>query len=354
LNRRNRLYFIPALCSLLLLSMVPANSSSHSVFTGSERVIFFLDISKSSDSKRLWEFLRTSLLDKVDTSLGAPSRPGIKKPLRPSDLSVSVINDNSQSAPVVEIVSAKDAERVWGFMINKVGGGKPTSARLEAIYQDFFGNPGVFSTLVTDYVLQQQIGSVRVSDCQRSAVSLFKKGNFMDNVSDGIRTEAAKEVCGVIVKLTKGITSADILFSSPCANASCSDVVGAVQRAAAVADDLVRAQRQGTPRLCIAIASDMLNHYPGVSQGSPWHTLQAIKKVASPSDAEILGRTVAEQASIKFSSRIKVRVDVIGQGASNSFPRELRAKLDAYWKGFWTAAGVPGSSQKSSLDQACK
>lgn len=336
-----------------MLSIIPS-ASAQTIFSGSEKVIFFLDISKSSDSKRLWEFLRTSLLDKVDSSLGAPNRPGIKKPERPSDLSVSVINDNSQSAPVVEIVSAKDAERVWGFMINKVGGGKPTSLRLEAIYQDFFGNPGVFSSLVSDYVLQEQIANVKVTECQRNAESAFMKGNFMDNVSQGIRAEAAKEVCGVILKLAKGITSADLLFSTPCENASCSDVVGAVQRAAAVAEDLARAQRQTTPRLCIAIASDMLNHYPGVSQGSPWHTLQAIKKASSTSDAEALGRTVAEQASIKFSSRVKVRVDVIGQGASKSFPRELRAKLDAYWKGFWTAAGVPGSSQKSSLDQACK
>jgi hypothetical protein len=340
-------------CLLIIVNSIHA-SSAQSIFSSSEKVLFFLDISKSSDSKRLWEFLRTSLLDKVDSSLGAPSRPGIKKPIRPTDLSISVINDNSQSAPVVEIVSTRDAERVWGFMINKVGGGKPTSIRLEAIYQDFFGNPGVFSSLVSDYLLQEAIVGVRMPECQKRAESSFEKGNFMDNVSNDIRVEAAKEICGVIVKLSKGISSADLLFSSECQNSSCSDVVGAVQRAAAVADDLVRAQRQGTPRLCIAIASDMLNHYPGVSQGSPWHTLQAIKKISSPAEAEALGRTVAEQAAIKFSSRVKVRVDVIGQGASKNFPRELRAKLDSYWKGFWTAAGVPGSSQKASLDQACK
>lgn len=353
MKRRFRFLVVSTLSILLSLSSIlPSNAQT--IFTGSEKTLFFLDISKSSDSKRLWEFLRTSLLDKVDTSLGAPNRPGIKKPIRPSDLSISVINDNSQSAPVVEIVSGRDAERVWGFMINKVGGGKPTSLRLEAIYQDFFGNPGVFSSLVSDYVLQQQIGSVRLTDCQKRAEAAFKKGNFMDNVSNDLRSEAAKEICGVISKLAKGISSADQLFATPCENASCSDVVGAVQRAAAVAEDLVRAQRQGTPRLCIAIASDMLNHYPGISQGSPWHTLQAIKKAPSTSEAEALGRAVAEQASIKFSSRIKVRVDVIGQGAGKNFPRELRSKLDAYWKGFWTAAGVPGSSQKSSLDQACK
>ena len=350
MNRRRRLVFIPALCALLMFSVAPASG----FFTGAEKTLFFLDISKSSDSKRLWEFLRTSLLDKVDTSLGAPRGWKEIKPKRPSDLSISVINENSQSAQVIEIVSAKDAEKVWGFMIDKVGGGKPTSARLKAINEDFFGKSGAFSALVADYVLLQQKKNMNISDCQRKATDLFKNGNFMDNVSDSLRTEAAREVCGVVAKLTKGIADADLLFESPCQNTSCSDVVGAVRRAAAVADDLARAERKETPKLCIAIASDMLNHSPGLSQGSPWHTLQAIKRAASPADAEVLGRTVAEQASIRFPSRVKVRVDVIGQGASKNFPRELTANLDAYWKGFWTAVGVPASSQKTSLDQACK
>lgn len=353
MKSRIRSIEVVALAVLISLSsLFPSNAQT--IFTGSEKTLFFLDISKSSDSKRLWEFLRTSLLDKVDTSLGAPKRPGIKKSIRPSDLSISVINENSQSAPVIEIVSGRDAEKIWGFMINKVGGGKPTSLRLEAIYQDFFGNPGVFSSLVSDYLFQQEISGVQLMDCQKRAEAAFKNGNFMDNVSEDLRREAGREICGVIGKLTRGITSADQLFSTPCKNTSCSDVVGAVQRAAAVAEDLVRAQRKPSPRLCIAIASDMLNHYPGISQDSPWNTLQAIKKAPNTSEAEALGRSVAEQASIKFSSRIKVRVDVIGQGAGRKFPRELRSKLDAYWKGFWTAAGVPRSSQKSSLDQACK
>lgn len=347
-----------ALALMLLISnsfSSTATAVSTTVFSSSEKTVYFLDVSKSSDSKRLWELLRSSLLEKVDSALGAPNRPGIANPKKPSDLSISVINDNSQSAPILEIISAKDAERIWGFMINKVGGGKPTSARLEAIYQDFFGNPGVYSTLVTKYALQEKISTVSFSGCITEAESEFKKGNFMDNVNPNLRNEASKEVCGVIVKLTKGISAADNLFSSPnCGKKSCSDVVGAVQRAAAVAADLGRESRESVPQLCIAIASDMLNHYPGISQGSNWNTLQAIKKAPNVSAAENLGKIVAQDASIKFSTRVSVRVDVIGQGASKTFPRELRSKLDAYWQGFWSAAGVPATSQKASLDQACR
>jgi len=63
---------------------------------------------------------------------------------------------------------------------------------------------------------------------------------------------------------------------------------------------------------------------------------------------------VAEEASIKFNSRAKIRVEVIGQGGSANFPPELRAKLDAYWSGFWKASGIKSQSQQASLDQACK
>lgn len=354
--RRGQLVILILVTSIgILLPSNAARSESNLIFNGSEKSIYFLDISKSSDSQRLWQLLRTSLLEKVDTALGAPSRPGIKKPKLPTDLSISIIDKNSQAAPIVEIISIKDAERIWGFIINKVGGGKPTSLRLESIANDFFGSSGVYTTLISDYALQETIANVSTQDCTGKAEAAFLKSNFMDNVSAGLRSEASKEVCNIIVKLTKGINEADRLFSSPnCGKGSCSDVVGAVQRAAAVSADLGRDAKKGNPKLCIAIASDMLNHYPGISQSSPWNTMQAIKKVASPADAERLGSTVARDASVSFTSKVKVRVDVIGQGASTNFPRELRSKLDAYWNGFWSAAGVPVRSQKASLDQACK
>jgi hypothetical protein len=335
----------------------PQAKADTSIFKNSEKVVYFLDVSSSSDSERLWTFLKTSLLERLETALGAPSRPGIKKAIKPTDLSISVINDNSQSAQVIEILSVRDAERIWGFMINKVGGGKPTSLRMEEIYKDFFGNPGVYSALVREFADEGQAQSISTSSCQRRAEAEFKRGNFMDNVTPSIRMEASKEVCSVITKLIRGINLADEVFESDqCGQKACSDVIGAVQRAQAVAVDLTKGRViNGTkPKLCLAIASDMLNNYPGISKTSPWNTIQAIKNSRSTEDAENLGRTVAEEASIKFTSKVKVRVEVIGQGASKNFPRELRSKLDAYWNGFWNSAGVQGSAQQASLDQACK
>lgn len=346
------------LCFLATASLIfapGAKANSHSIFASQEKTIFFLDVSKSSDSSQLWRFLKSSLLEKVDSALGAPNRPGIRRPSNPTDLTVAVINDNSQVASVIEIISAKDAESVWAFMIDKIGGGRPTSLRLEAIYKDYFGSSGVYSNLVSDYILQTEVSNVSAAECVKKANNYFKKGNFMDNVSQDLRSGASQNICKVILKMTNGIKEADRSFLTPnCGNNSCSDIVGAVQRAASAASDIARSSRNSNSKMCIAIASDMLNHYPGISQTSSWNTLQVIKKASSNADAERIGKSVAEEASIKFPSKVKVRVDVIGQGASRNFPRELKSKLDAYWNGFWTATGVPAASQKASLDQACK
>jgi len=179
----------------------------------------------------------------------------------------------------------------------------------------------------------------------------------MKNVPAALRSDASKETCRIITKMLTGIKSADELFkANSCAkNAACSDVVGAVKRSVAVAADLARTSTsKSAPKLCIAIASDMLNAYPGMSATSAWNTSNVLKKSASKSGAEALGRQVAEEASIKFSSKVNLRVEVIGQGASQGFPRELTSKLDSYWGGFWSAAGVKSSAQRASLDQACK
>ena len=347
-----------ALASTLVLTFTAMpHAQANSIFTSSERVIYFLDVSDSADSQKLWTLLRASLLEKLDVALGYPNLPGIKTPAKPTDLSVSVINDNSQAAKIVEVVSVRDAERIWGFMINRIGGGKPTAARLEAITEDFFGPDGTYTLLVAEYALQDEITTPSTVDCQRRANLQFSKGNFMKNVPAALRSDASKETCRIITKMLTGIKSADKLFkANSCAkNAACSDVVGAVKRSVAVAADLARTSTsRSVPKLCIAIASDMLNAYPGMSATSAWNTSNVLKKSASNSGAEALGRQVAEEASIKFSTKVNLRVEVIGQGASQGFPRELTSKLDSYWGGFWSAAGVKTSAQRASLDQACK
>jgi hypothetical protein len=341
---------------LSLTGMPQAQATAHSHFTSSEKVIYFLDVSDSSDSLKLWTLLRSSLLEKVDVALGFPKLKGIAKPVKPTDLSISLINDNSQSAQIIEILSVRDAELIWDFIIKKVGGGSPTPARLKATYEDFFGAKGTYSVLVREYALGDEVKSVSASQCQKRAEDQFKAGNWMKNVSKELRAEAAKDTCSIILKLINGIKSADKLFENyNCDNKACSDVVGAVKRSAAVAADLARTSTAKSPqKLCIAIASDMLNAYPGMAANSVWNTGNAVKKSATTAAAESLGRQVAEEASIKFSQRVQLRVEVIGQGASSGFPRELTAKLDSYWRGFWTAAGIKTSGQKASLDQACK
>lgn len=141
---KNKLRATIALSFAFTAILNPQAKADRHIFKNSEKVVYFLDVSSSSNSERLWTFLKTSLLERLETALGAPAIPGIKKAIKPTDLSISVINDNSQSAQVIEILSVRDAERIWGFMINKVGGGRPTSLRMEEIYKDFFGNPGVY------------------------------------------------------------------------------------------------------------------------------------------------------------------------------------------------------------------
>lgn len=352
---RNKLVALATILVLTFTTMPQAQAAS--IFTSSERVIYFLDVSNSSDSQKLWELLRASLLEKVDMALGFPKRPGIASPVKPTDLSVSVINDNSQAARIVEVLSIKDAEAIWGMIINRIGGGNPTGARLKAITEDFFGSTGTYTLLVAEYALQNELATPSVIDCQKRANLQFSKGNFMDNVSPSLRSDASKETCRIITKMLNGVKTADELFKThKCMkNTACSDVVGAVKRTVAVTADLARtANPKYSPKLCVAIASDMLNAYPGMSTTSAWHTVNAVKKSSSVSEAEAFGRQVAEEASIKFNPKVQVRVEVIGQGASRGFPRELTSKLDSYWTGFWTTAGIKSSSQRASLDQACK
>lgn len=354
---RHKKLGVMTLVGALLYSLLSTTAANAQYFGNIERSIFFLDVSSSSDSKALWGGLRKSILDKIENALGAPKMPGIKSPTNPFDLSVSVINANSQLSPVIEIVSASDAERVWEFIIKKIGGGKPTSLRLEAIYADWFGSDGAYAELVREYVLGDKVADVSSSTCQQRAQQAFSRGNFMKNVDPAKRSEANRALCDVIVKVTKGIRTADSLFATQqCGKGACSDVIGAIRRAAAVTDDICRGTECGTtkPRLCIAIASDMLNNKPGITPTSPLNTLQVVKKSKSVADAEKSGRAAAENSSVKFSQKVQVRVDVIGQGASPNFPADRMSLLDAYWKGFWSSAGIAGNLQTASLDQACR
>jgi hypothetical protein len=342
--------FLSVLALSILLTGIPrVEANNHVLFPSSEKVIYFLDVSNSSDSVNLWRLLRNSLLERLDDAMGAPNRKGLT-PKKPTDLSISVINSNSSSSSPIEIISIKDTERLWAFMINKVGGGKPTEARMRDIYKDFFGGTGVYRELLGKYIQDETVIAPSTSECEKSAEENLKQGLFMDNVTPSIRTQATKEVCAIIQKLSSGLKKADATFlSGPKCKGACSDVVGGVKVAAAVARDL---SKDKNAKLCIAIASDMLNNSPQITKTGAWHTLNAIKNSPTLLDAEKSGQTVASQSGILFSSKVKIRVEVIGQGGGPDFNPELTSKLDAYWSGFWKAVGLQ-NRQQSSLDQAC-
>ena len=346
--RKAQFLFVLAL-SVVLTGIPRVEANNHTLFPSSEKVIYLLDVSGSSDSVNLWRLLRNSLLERLDGAMGAPNRKGLT-PKKPTDLSISVINSNSSSSTPIEIISIKDTERLWAFMINKVGGGNPTEARMRDIYKDFFGGSGVYRELVEKYIQDETILTPSRVECENSAEENLKQGLFMDNVTPSIRTQATKEICTIINKLSNGLKKADAVFltNSKC-KAPCSDVVGAVKVAAAVARDLSKGKNA---KLCIAIASDMLNNSPQITKTGPWHTLYAIKNSATLLDAERNGESVASQSGILFSSKVKIRVDVIGQGGGSNFNPELTSKLDAYWNGFWKTVGLQ-NRQQSSLDQAC-
>ena len=351
LLKASKVHVLSVLALSLLLTGIPrAEADSHILFPTPEKVIYFLDISTSSDSANLWRLLRNSLLERLDSAMGAPNRKGLT-PKKPTDLSISVINSNSSSATPIEIISIKDTERLWAFMINKVGGGNPTEARMRDIYKDFFGGSGVYRELVEKYIQDETILTPSNVECENSAEENLKQGLFMDNVTPSIRTQATKEVCTIVSKLSNGIKKADAIFlaSPKCNRGGCSDVVGAVKVAAAVARDLSKVRNA---KLCIAIASDMLNNSPQITKTGPWNTLYAINKSATLLDAEKNGEIVASQSGILFSSKVKIRVNVIGQGGGSNFNPELSSKLDAYWNGFWKTVGLQ-NRQQSSLDQAC-
>ena len=341
--RKEQLLCVLAL-SLLLTGIPRVEANKHVLFPSSQKVIYFLDVSGSGDSKYLWSVLRNSVLERVQGAMGAPKRDGLTL-RQPTDLTISTINANSGSSQLIEILSIKDAERIWAFMIETVGGGNPSAGRMKPIYQDFFGGAGAYSILINEYVQDGTLAALSRPQCERRALEIFKDGQWMRNESTNLKTQAAKEVCTIVLKLNTGLKNADAAFlSAPGCKGKCSDIVGAVKKAAAASRDLGRGSK-----LCVAIASDMLNN--SLPSG-PWHTFSAIKGVATDADARRLGEVVGAESGIFFPKRVGVKVEIIGQGGD--MPPNLTSKLNAYWGGFWYKVGIKNSGAMESLDEACK
>jgi len=355
-SRRRFSALVPALLAGILVSVLnPAPASAASLFSllpPSERNIFILDVSGSTNSTQLWKnSLRPSLVKKLGQPFGTPTGKGLSKVKAPMDVTVSVINGQSMDSPIFPIVSLKDAEKMWG-LIDKVGE-NPTSRRLNLIMEDIFGGQGVFTQQVQVLSRARVVVPV-LSTCERSIVNSFKTAQYMNDLDSTRKSDAAKTICGLVITIAKRLLLADQYFEKPdCGSAkACSDIAGAILRVTYAASDLQAENPKS--KLCLAIASDMLHYSSGMSASSQLNSRRVAMSAKSPSEAKLIGAQAARLAGIEFPQGMPVRVTVLGQGSGpKPIPLEKNSILTGYWQGFWEAAGVKNSSQVRSLDQAC-
>jgi len=319
-----------------------------------ERSIFILDLSGSTDSSQLWKnSLRPSLIKKLAQPFGLPLGKGLSQKSAPVDVTIRVINAQSIDAPNFPIVGIEDAAKMWG-LIDKIGS-SPTSRRLGLIVDDFFGGDGAFTQQARIFS-KSKIVPPSNTVCQSSVVKSFQNSQFMNDLDLTSKKSSAQVICSLIIDLSKRLQAADTYFSNPkCVpiNNSCSDIVGAILNTTYAANDLYTQDPKS--KLCVAIASDMLNNHPGMSEKSALNTRKIVlDSTTTEESAKSLGRQAAEKSGVKYPPKMLVRVFVLGQGTGpKPIPLDKNFVLTAYWKGFWDAAGISSSNQIRSLDQAC-
>jgi hypothetical protein len=284
--------------------------------------------------------------------MGYPKVRGIKIPKAPFDITVTAINADSENAPLFSIVEFSDAKQMWELIYDRIGGGHPTPLRLEKILRDFFGATGVYDLLIEKYLLRGSTVRINERTCPDEVGEQWTaNGGFMANYERVSRLSAAKIVCKIVTKISDQLIAADKFFGTPtCPKSSkCSDVIGALHRAAAAAAEAY--DRDPKSRFCIAIASDMVSNNARIDRNSSQNTYEVVMKSVSPEDAKAHGSKAATSADVKFPARM-IKVSVIGQG-SGGIPPDKQQMLSAYWKGFWSASGISSDRNVAALTEAC-
>ena len=320
-------------------------------FPAADKSLFILDTSGSNDAKQLWSGLRTSIIKKLPKAMGLPIVNGIEKPLAPFDITVTAINADSENAPTFSIVERSDAEKMWSLIHVKIGKG-PTKLRLKKILLDFFGPAGAYELLIQKYLSRDSQERLNVATCPKEVEEMWKSNNeFMGNYEKSRKLYAAKTVCEIVSKISVKLIEADKFFTiSNCpGSARCSDVIGALHRAAASAAEAY--DKDPKSRLCIAIASDMVNNNSRIDRNGSQNTKEVVMNAVSLEDAIAHGKKAATTADVKFPPRM-IKVSVIGQGSGGIKPDKQQI-LSAYWKGFWSASGVSSDRNVAALTEAC-
>ena len=349
--------FASAQVIALTTSILIPSSAQAIEMPAAESSLFILDVSGSTNSIELWKNLRMSVISKLNQPFGKPiSNSGTKK--IPIDLSVTAIAKNSNNSPIFSIVTKEDSKKIWGTVEQLFG---LNDSRIKDVSDSLFGESGTWATqaeIFTDtaFVVPSAAG------CRTSALSTMNTGTLIKNASSKNKIALANAICERVIGISKGLKEADAYFAkSVCGKTDvCSDVAGAIYRATSKANDLAAQKKDRVNgvdvknKLCIAIASDMLNESPGVSRTSVLNSQHIALTSATTAKAKESGAAAARAVGIKFPSEVITRVVLVGIGSGpKPLPLDRNRFLLAYWEGFFTQAGVKQTNQAQSINQAC-
>lgn len=324
----------------------------------SESNLFILDVSGSTNSVELWKNLKLSVTSKLSQPFGNPLSKSIALKY-PVDVSITSVSQNSQNSPIFSIVSKSDAKQIWGAVEQVFP--DSTDKRLKAITNELFGDNGPWAGQAKIFTRSKIVVPTAVA-CKKSTLNSINKGSFLRNTDEQNKTVLSDAICSKIISISKNLKQADDYFSKPLCDkkAICSDIAGAIYRSTNLAADLASQKRdrvngkEVAPKLCIAIASDMLNESPGMSQTSKLNSKKISLTASSLADAKSAGVAAAKSVGISFPSEVAVRAVMVGIGSGpNPIALDRNSYLLSYWEGFWTASGVKETNQAQSLNQAC-
>jgi hypothetical protein len=349
--------------SMLLLASItsivaPSSAQAAIKLPAAESNLFILDVSGSTNSIELWKTLKISATSKLGQPFGHPVANSIPKKL-PTYVSITSIAQNSQNSPTFSIVTKADAKKIWGAVDQVFP--KSTDARLERITDELFGDSGVWASQARIFSRSSIVVPTSAA-CRSSTINAINKGPFLRNTDQNNKAVLASAICERVISAAKGMNQANSYFSKSICdpNAVCSDIAGAIFRATNMAADLAKADRDTVNgkvvknKLCLAIASDMLNESPGVSKTSVLNSKHVALTASTLEKAKAAGMQAAKSVGIKFPSEIETRVVMVGIGTGQKpLPLDRNSFLLAYWEGFFTASGVKQTDQAQSLNQAC-
>jgi len=351
--------FAPLLLMALIASVVtPTSAQADIKLPPAESNLFILDVSGSTNSTELWRTLKISATSKLGQPFGQPISNSISKKL-PVYVSITSIAKNSQNSPTFSIVAKADAKKIWGAVDQVFP--DSTDSRLKRITEELFGDSGVWASQARIFARSTIVVPTSAA-CRSSTLNAINKRPFLRNTDASNKNVLASAICERVISAAKGMSQANSYFSKPICdpNAVCSDIAGAIFRATNMAADLALADRDtvnGRPvknKLCIAIASDMLNESPGVSRTSVLNSKHIALTATTLEKAKAAGMSAARSVGIKFPTEIETRVVMVGIGTGqNPLPLDRNSYLLAYWEGFFTQSGVKQTDQAQSLNQAC-